>query len=67
MAQGKISTLVSDKNFGFISRDGEEKDLFFHKNALEGVDFESLSEGDEVTFEIEETPKGLSAISVNRA
>ena len=67
MTTGKIATLVSDKGFGFISREGEEKDLFFHRNALEGVDFESLQQDDEVTFEVEEGPKGLNAVNVSRA
>ena len=39
-----------DKGFGFINAGGEE-DLFFHSNSLEGVEFNSLSEGQEVEFE----------------
>lgn len=65
MQTGKIARLM-DKGFGFISREGEEKDLFFHSNEVEG-DFNSLQEGDAVTFEIEESPKGLNAVKVSRA
>jgi cold shock protein len=64
--QGIIKKLT-DKNFGFISQEGEEKDLFFHANSLEGVDFSELQEGDNVTFEIEDTPKGQAAVKVNKA
>lgn len=66
MTKGKIARLT-DKRFGFISRDGEEKDLFFHANELVGVSFESLNEGDEVTFEVEQGEKGPSAVKVSRA
>jgi CspA family cold shock protein len=66
MPEGTIARLT-DKGFGFISREGEEKDLFFHSNDLEGVDYRDLNEGDKVTFEVAEGPKGLNAVSVSRA
>ena len=66
MATGKISSL-KENGFGFIAREGEDKDLFFHRNELDGIDFESLNEGDEVTFDVEEGPKGLNAVKVARA
>lgn len=56
-----------DKGYGFIKRDGDEKDLFFHTNELQGVNFDDLREGDAVTFEIAESPKGLNAVNVSRA
>ena len=65
MEEGKI-TRITDRGFGFISRDGEEKDLFFHSNELQNVQFNELQEGDQVTFEVTEGPKGLSATKVNR-
>lgn len=65
--QGKIARLT-DRGFGFISREGEEKDLFFHSNNLsEGLQFNDLKEGDEVTFEVEQTEKGPSAVKIARA
>ena len=67
MKTGTIKKLVSDKGFGFISADGMEKDLFFHSNALVGVSFDELREGDAVSFETEESPKGLNAVNVQRA
>jgi len=66
MAEG-TSARVTDRGFGFISRDGEDKDLFFHSNDLEGVEFNDLKEGDKVTFEVAEGPKGPSATKVSRA
>ena len=64
--QGTIKKLT-DKNFGFISQEGEDKDLFFHANELDGVSFEELQEGDAVTFEITESPKGPAAVQVKKA
>ena len=49
MAKGTIKRLM-DRGFGFIETEGEG-DLFFHRNELEGVDFNSLREGQEVEFE----------------
>ncbi len=57
---------VTDKGFGFIRRDGQEKDLFFHSNELQNVSFDELREGDKVTFEVAEGPKGPNATKVNR-
>ena len=65
--QGTIKKIVTDKNFGFISQEGGEKDVFFHKDKLEGVSFEELKEGDNVTFEVEDTPKGPAAVNVKKA
>lgn len=64
--QGKIKTLT-DKGFGFIAVEGQEKDLFFHGNSLVGVQFSELHEGDEVTFETEQSDKGPNAVNVQRA
>ena len=58
---------LTDKGFGFIAAEGLEKDLFFHSNSLVGVTFEELHEGDAVSFETEQSPKGLNAGNVQRA
>lgn len=63
---GTIKTLKPN-GFGFISSESlNGKDLFFHGNALVGVQFNDLREGDTVTFETEEGPKGLNAVNVQR-
>jgi CspA family cold shock protein len=64
--EGTIAKLVEDKGFGFIAVEGEEKDLFFHKNELQGVTFEELKIGDKVNFEKADSPKGPNAVSVSR-
>ncbi|HYE22012.1 MAG TPA: cold shock domain-containing protein [Verrucomicrobiae bacterium] len=56
----------TDKGFGFITVEGSDKDLFFHSNSLVDVTFDELKEGDKVTFETEETQKGLNARDVRR-
>jgi CspA family cold shock protein len=58
---------LTDKGFGFIAVEGQEKDLFFHSKSLVGVTFADLHEGDAVTFETEESPKGMNAVNVQRA
>ncbi len=64
--EGTIKRLT-DRGFGFITYEGAEKDLFFHSNELKNVQFNDLKEGDKVTFEIAESPKGPNAVNVNKA
>lgn len=64
--QGVIKKLT-DKNFGFISQEDGGKDLFFHANELVGVSFDELREGDNVSFEVTDTPKGQAAVQVKKA
>ena len=63
---GTIKT-KTDRGFGFISRDGETKDLFFHSNDLVGVTFDELQVGAAVTFDVEEGQKGPAAKNVTLA
>ena len=65
--EGTIKTLLSEKGYGFISREGEEKDLFFHSKELQGVSFDELKVGDKVTFEVVQGEKGPAATNVARA
>jgi CspA family cold shock protein len=51
MAKGTIKRLILDRGFGFIQT-AEDEDLFFHRNDIEGVEFASLREGQEVEFEM---------------
>ena len=63
---GTVKT-KTDRGFGFISREGEAKDLFFHSKDLVGITFDELQEGANVTFEIVEGEKGPAAKNVSLA
>lgn len=63
---GTIKTLT-DRGFGFVTPEGEEKDVFFHSSALVGVSFDELNVGDNVTFDTEDSDKGPRAVNVQRA
>ncbi len=65
MAEGTIKRLT-DRGFGFIETGGN-KDMFFHMSNLEGVQWDDLREGQKVTFEIGEGPKGPRAEQVRPA
>lgn len=62
---GTIKTLT-DKGFGFIAREGEAKDLFFHSKDLMGVSYDSLKEGDKLNFDVVDGEKGPSAKNVRK-
>jgi len=64
---GTIARLT-DKGFGFIKPEEGEKDVFFHARSLsEGLMYDDLREGEAVTFDVEEGPKGPAATNVARA
>jgi cold shock protein len=61
--EGTIKRLIRDRGFGFIrSEDGQE--VFFHRSALQGLDFDGLTEGERVAFELERGNKGPRAVNV---
>ena len=62
MAEGTIKR-VMDKGFGFIE-DGTGKDMFFHSSALEDTRFEELREGQQVSYNVGQGPKGPRAENV---
>lgn len=66
MQEGTIARLT-DKGFGFIKIEGQEKDLFFHSKDMVDTNFDDLREGDKVSFEIGEGPKGAFATNVKKA
>ena len=63
---GTIKTLT-EKGYGFIAREGETQDLFFHSKELKGVTYDELKVGDVVTFDVTEGEKGPAATNVARA
>jgi len=64
MATGSVKWFNESKGFGFISQDDGGDDVFVHFSSIEGSGFKTLTEGQRVTYEIEQGPKGLKATSV---
>lgn len=65
MAQGKVKFFDTQKGFGFIEPEDGGKDVFVHRNNVENLDYnQGLEDGESVEYEVEETPKGLSATNV---
>ena len=63
---GKVKWFNSTKGFGFIERGDNEKDVFVHISAVKDADMDGLDEGQEMTFEIEEGPKGPNAVNLQK-
>ncbi|MGB6364884.1 MAG: cold-shock protein [Thermoanaerobaculia bacterium] len=66
MEQGTVKWFNDAKGFGFIVSEERQSDVFVHYSAIAAEGFRSLAEGDRVSFEIEEGPKGLHARNVVR-
>ena len=63
MTNGVVKWFNEKKGFGFIEQD-DGPDLFVHHTGISGSGFKSLREGDRVTFDIQQGPKGPSAVNV---
>ena len=67
MNTGTVKWFDATKGFGFISPEDGSKDVFVHHSAIQGSGYKSLDEGQRVSYEIENGPKGPSATNVNAA
>lgn len=61
MSKGTVKFFNDSKGFGFITPDEGGRDVFVHVNGLNGG---SITEGDKVSYDVEEGPKGLNAVNV---
>ncbi|HUB09910.1 MAG TPA: cold-shock protein [Myxococcales bacterium] len=66
MAQGRVKWFNDAKGYGFIEQEGGE-DVFVHFSAIQADGFKSLAEGQQVTFDVVQGPKGLQAANVQKA
>ena len=60
MSNGTVKFFNTSKGFGFITPDDGSKDVFVHKNEL----IDKITEGDKVSYDVEESEKGLNAVNV---
>jgi len=66
MAEGTVKWFDDKKGFGFIEREDGSGDIFVHHSAINSTGFRSLSEGDRVSFEVKQGPKGPAADNVSK-
>lgn len=67
LPEGSVKWFNDAKGYGFIRQDGDNRDVFVHYSAINGEGFKTLKEGERVTFEVVQGPKGLQAANVMRA
>lgn len=67
LPEGSVKWFNDAKGYGFIRQDGDNRDVFVHYSAITGEGFKTLKEGERVTFEVVQGPKGLQAANVMKA
>ena len=63
---GTVKWFNGNKGYGFIKRKDNEKDIFVHFSAVKEAGLKHLKQGDELTFEVENTDKGLTAVKLQK-
>ena len=64
MRTGTVKWFNESKGYGFITPQDGGKDVFVHHSAITGTGFKTLTEGQRVTFQVQQGPKGLQAVDV---
>jgi len=67
MTKGKVKWFNDAKGFGFITAEGESRDIFVHHSSIKAEGFRTLAEGEDVEFELVQGPKGPKAENVVKA
>lgn len=67
VVSGKVKWFNAAKGYGFINADGDDSDIFVHFSSIEMDGYKSLKEGESVTFDLVESPKGPQAHNVKRS
>jgi len=67
MATGTVKWFNAEKGYGFIAQDNGEQDVFVHYSAIDGKGYRELAEGQKVSYEVEQGPKGPQAAKVRLA
>ena len=64
--KGKVKWFSNMKGFGFLTKEGSDKDIFIHYSSIQGETYKKLTENEEVTFDLVDGPKGPTATNVVR-
>jgi CspA family cold shock protein len=67
MSTGTVKWFNESKGYGFITPQDGGKDVFVHHSAITGTGFKTLTEGQRVSFDVKQGPKGLQAVDVTPA
>ena len=67
MAAGSVKWFNDSKGYGFIQAENDTRDVFVHYSAIQGDGFKTLAEGQKVTFDLIDGPKGPQASNVSKA
>ena len=66
MEQGTVKWFDNSKGYGFVTRDNGGKDVFVHHSVIQGTGYKSLEEGQKVSFEVTQGPKGDQASNLSK-